>query len=74
MPRSLQSTDTALSAANLLPLARRYAGPFLLYFSYGLMDAIFQSLIYWIIGALAKDSQILSRYLLFIYVVVVHAC
>ncbi|SPT15721.1 unnamed protein product [Triticum aestivum] len=41
---------------------RRYAGPFLLYFSYGLMDAIFQSLIYWIIGALANDSQILSRY------------
>ncbi|KAM3373085.1 hypothetical protein ACQJBY_019808 [Aegilops geniculata] len=41
---------------------RRYAGPFLLYFSYGLMDAVFQSLIYWIIGALANDSQILSRY------------
>ncbi|VAH40561.1 unnamed protein product [Triticum turgidum subsp. durum] len=40
----------------------RYAGPFLLYFSYGLMDAIFQSLIYWIIGALANDTQILSRY------------
>jgi MFS family permease len=41
----------------------RYAGPFLLYFSYGLLDAMFQSLIYWIIGALANDSQILSRYL-----------
>ncbi|XP_062186285.1 UNC93-like protein 1 [Phragmites australis] len=41
---------------------RRYAGPFLLYFSYGLLDAMFQSLIYWIIGALANDSQILSRY------------
>uniref|UniRef100_A0A0A9E7V7 UNC93-like protein 1 n=1 Tax=Arundo donax TaxID=35708 RepID=A0A0A9E7V7_ARUDO len=40
----------------------RYAGPFLLYFSYGLLDAMFQSLIYWIIGALANDSQILSRY------------
>ncbi|KAG8064209.1 hypothetical protein GUJ93_ZPchr0004g39118 [Zizania palustris] len=39
-----------------------YAGPFLLYFSYGLLDAMFQSLIYWIIGALANDSQILSRY------------
>jgi hypothetical protein len=39
----------------------RYAGPFLLYFSYGLLDAMFQSLIYWIIGALANDSQILSR-------------
>ncbi|KAK3143221.1 hypothetical protein QOZ80_4BG0360160 [Eleusine coracana subsp. coracana] len=41
---------------------RRYAGPFMLYFSYGLLDAMFQSLIYWIIGALANDSQILSRY------------
>ncbi|KAF0893246.1 hypothetical protein E2562_023499 [Oryza meyeriana var. granulata] len=41
---------------------RRYAGPFVLYFSYGLLDAMFQSLIYWIIGALANDTQILSRY------------
>jgi hypothetical protein len=40
---------------------RSYAGPFLLYFSYGLLDAMFQSLIYWIIGALANDSEILSR-------------
>ncbi|GJN38314.1 hypothetical protein PR202_gb27344 [Eleusine coracana subsp. coracana] len=38
------------------------ARPFMLYFSYGLLDAMFQSLIYWIIGALANDSQILSRY------------
>jgi len=34
----------------------RYAGPFLLYFSYGLLDAMFQSLIYWIIGALFFES------------------
>ncbi|XP_078167520.1 UNC93-like protein 1 [Carex rostrata] len=40
----------------------RYAGPFVLYFSYGLLDAMFQSLVYWVIGALADDSQILSRY------------
>ncbi|WP_312828656.1 diaminopimelate decarboxylase, partial [Pantoea anthophila] len=31
MPRSLQSTETALNAAHLLPLARRYAGPFWAY-------------------------------------------
>ncbi|MGK3141815.1 diaminopimelate decarboxylase [Pantoea sp. C2G6] len=31
MPRSLQSTETALNAASLLPLARRYAGPFWAY-------------------------------------------
>ncbi|CAL9207922.1 UNC93-like protein 1 [Musa acuminata AAA Group] len=39
-----------------------YAGPFVLYFSYGLLDAMFQSLCYWMIGALADDSQTLSRY------------
>lgn len=38
-----------------------FAGPFVLYFSYGLLDAIFQSMVYWIIGALADDSEILSR-------------
>ncbi|XP_057547696.1 UNC93-like protein 1 isoform X2 [Amaranthus tricolor] len=39
-----------------------YAAPFLLYFSYGLLDAMFQSLVYWVIGALADDSETLSRY------------
>lgn len=39
-----------------------FAGPFLLYFSYGLLDAMFQSMVYWTIGALADDSEILSRY------------
>jgi MFS family permease len=38
-----------------------YAGPFVLYFSYGLLDAMFQSMVYWVIGALANDSEILSR-------------
>jgi diaminopimelate decarboxylase len=31
MPRSLQTTETALNATNLLPLAGRYAGPFWAY-------------------------------------------
>ncbi|QCP60661.1 diaminopimelate decarboxylase [Pantoea sp. SO10] len=31
MPRPLNNTETALSAANLLPLAQRYAGPFWAY-------------------------------------------
>ncbi|MXP49678.1 diaminopimelate decarboxylase [Pantoea sp. Eser] len=31
MPRSLQTTETALNVTNLLPLARRYAGPFWAY-------------------------------------------
>nr|CAD1843555.1 unnamed protein product [Ananas comosus var. bracteatus] len=41
---------------------RRFGGPFVLYFSYGLLDAMFQTLCYWVIGALADDSQTLSRY------------
>ncbi|KAK9673094.1 hypothetical protein RND81_12G145600 [Saponaria officinalis] len=39
-----------------------YVGPFLLYFCYGLLDAMFQSMVYWIIGSLADDSETLSRY------------
>nr|XP_011470662.1 PREDICTED: UNC93-like protein 1 [Fragaria vesca subsp. vesca] len=39
-----------------------YAGPFVLYFSFGLLDAMYQSLVYWVIGALADDSETLSRY------------
>ncbi|KAL4342515.1 hypothetical protein GQ457_08G012940 [Hibiscus cannabinus] len=39
-----------------------FAGPFVLFFSYGLLDAMFQSMVYWVIGALADDSQTLSRY------------
>ncbi|XP_057964685.1 UNC93-like protein 1 isoform X1 [Malania oleifera] len=40
----------------------RFAGPFVLYFSFGLLDAMFQSTIYWVIGALADNSETLSRY------------
>ncbi|XP_057439120.1 UNC93-like protein 1 [Lotus japonicus] len=39
-----------------------FAGPFVLYFSFGLLDAMFQSMVYWVIGALANDSEVLSRY------------
>ena len=38
-----------------------FGGPFVLYFSYGLLDAMFQTMIYWIMGALADDSETLSR-------------
>ena len=34
----------------------------ILYFFYGLMDSMFHTLFYWTIGALADDSQTLSRY------------
>ncbi|KAE8697216.1 UNC93-like protein 1 [Hibiscus syriacus] len=39
-----------------------FAKPFVLYFCYGLLDAMFQSLVYWTIGALADNSEVLSRY------------
>ncbi|CAL0327533.1 unnamed protein product [Lupinus luteus] len=39
-----------------------FAGPFVLYFTFGLLDAMFQSMVYWVIGALNNDSEILSRY------------
>ncbi|KAK3404584.1 hypothetical protein EUGRSUZ_K00891 [Eucalyptus grandis] len=39
-----------------------YAGPFVLFFSYGLLDAMLQTLVYWFIGCLADDSETLSRY------------
>ncbi|XVF33044.1 hypothetical protein REPUB_Repub17cG0134400 [Reevesia pubescens] len=39
-----------------------FAGPFVLYFCFGLLDAMFQSLVYWVIGALADNSETLSRY------------
>lgn len=38
-----------------------FAGPFVLYFCFGLLDAMFQSLVYWVIGALADNSETLSR-------------
>ncbi|KAE8684769.1 UNC93-like protein 1 [Hibiscus syriacus] len=50
LPKKLDFRDSA------------FAGPFVLYFSYGLLDAMFQSMVYWVIGALADDSQTLSRY------------
>ncbi|CAA6666931.1 unnamed protein product [Spirodela intermedia] len=35
-----------------------YAGPFLLYFSYGLLDAAFQSLVYWLIGVQSAGAAV----------------
>jgi MFS family permease len=61
LANQLKYTSVPLSDPIDFKEGHRYAGPFLLYFSYGLLDAMFQSLIYWIIGALANDSQILSR-------------
>lgn len=39
-----------------------FGGPFFLYIMYGFTDAIFQSYMYWIMGAMSNDPSILSRY------------
>ncbi|KAJ2850267.1 hypothetical protein IWW36_002015 [Coemansia brasiliensis] len=41
---------------------KRAAGPIILYTLYGLGDALYQNLAYWIIGSLTNDNQKLSRY------------
>ncbi|KAJ2638240.1 hypothetical protein IW137_003685 [Coemansia sp. RSA 1287] len=41
---------------------KRASGPIILYMLYGLGDALYQNLAYWIIGSLTNDSQRLSRY------------
>ncbi|KAJ0968702.1 hypothetical protein J5N97_021579 [Dioscorea zingiberensis] len=57
-----QLRDTGGEKLDFKNSGSKYAGPFVLYFSYGLLDAIFQTLCYWVIGALANDSETLSRY------------
>ncbi|TVU06848.1 hypothetical protein EJB05_46884, partial [Eragrostis curvula] len=63
LANQLTYTRDRLPAGGLIDFkdGRRYAGPFMLYFSYGLFDAMFQSFVYWTIGALTNESQILSR-------------
>ena len=56
------SNKSASSNLDFKNSGSAYAGPFVLYFCYGLLDAMFQTLCYWTIGALADDSQTLSRY------------
>ncbi|TVU33831.1 hypothetical protein EJB05_15642, partial [Eragrostis curvula] len=62
LANQLTYTRDSLPAGGLIDFkdGRRYPGPFLLYLSYGLLDAMFQSLVYWTIGALTNESQILS--------------
>lgn len=62
--RTYNHQDVVLKSVRILDFKESgtdFAGPFVLYFSYGLLDAMFQSMVYWIIGALANDSAILSR-------------
>ncbi|KAJ2347132.1 hypothetical protein IWW50_001835, partial [Coemansia erecta] len=41
---------------------KNVAGPIILYLVCGLGDALYQSMAYWVIGALTNDNQKLSRY------------
>ncbi|CAO3594498.1 unnamed protein product [Absidia cylindrospora] len=39
-----------------------FGGPFVLYMLYGFSDAMYQSYLYWLMGAMSNDPSILSRY------------
>lgn len=39
-----------------------FGGPFVLYMLYGFTDAMYQSYLYWLMGAMSNDPSILSRY------------
>lgn len=54
--------EKPLQELDFIESGAAFTGPFVLYFSYGLLDSMFQTVCYWTIGALADDSQTLSRY------------
>jgi hypothetical protein len=39
-----------------------FGGPFFLYLMYGFTDALYQSYLYWLMGAMSNDSNTLARY------------
>ncbi|CAO3633178.1 unnamed protein product [Cunninghamella blakesleeana] len=42
--------------------SEKFGGPFVLYILYGFTDALYQSYLYWLMGAMSNDPSILSRY------------
>ncbi|RCH92147.1 hypothetical protein CU097_004506 [Rhizopus azygosporus] len=40
----------------------RFGGPFVLYMFYGFSDAIYQTYLYWLMGAMSNDPSLLARY------------
>ncbi|KAI8380758.1 major facilitator superfamily domain-containing protein [Blakeslea trispora] len=40
----------------------RFGGPFVLYLLYGFTDSIYQSYMYWLMGAMSNDPSLLARY------------
>ncbi|KAI9253539.1 major facilitator superfamily domain-containing protein [Phascolomyces articulosus] len=39
-----------------------FGGPFVLYIIYGMTDAMYQSYMYWLMGAMSNDPSLLARY------------
>lgn len=39
-----------------------FGGPFVLYIFYGFSDAVFQTYMYWVMGAMSNDPKLLARY------------
>ncbi|CDH56700.1 mfs general substrate transporter [Lichtheimia corymbifera JMRC:FSU:9682] len=39
-----------------------FAGPFVLYMFYGFADALYQTYLYWLMGAMSNDPSLLARY------------
>lgn len=42
-----------------------FAAPFVLFIFYGFSDALFQSYLYWLMGAMSNDPSLLARYAAF---------
>ncbi|GAA5801414.1 major facilitator superfamily domain-containing protein [Helicostylum pulchrum] len=40
----------------------RFGGPFVLFIMYGFSDAIYQTYLYWLMGAMSNDPALLARY------------
>jgi len=49
-------------ALDFLDSGTKFAGPFLLYFAYGIFDSLWQTYAYWIIGCIGTDDEVSARY------------
>lgn len=49
-------------ALDMIRSHSEFAGPFILYFCYGIFDSLWQTYAYWIIGCLGTDDEISARY------------
>lgn len=65
-PSSIDDTSEHLympHAMDMIRSGRKFAGPFVLYYLYGVFDSMYQTFAYWIIGHLGKnDDDVTARY------------